>query len=117
MTSYDEKVLQAYADRIYRRAAGLIFSYAFFCAVIGAVIGAMFSAAVKATDTPWWAAVGAIGLCVGIAWGRSASLKLRAEAQQILCQVEVEKNTRAFKEWRPAPSDSGTHSEGRLAIR
>lgn len=90
MAQYDERIIQAYADALYERAAVIVFQYTAGVGVLGAV-GAYFSVG-NQTAT----AVGfGIGALFGYVLGRGKSFQLRLEAQTALCQVQIERNTRS----------------------
>ena len=88
MVTYDSGLLQEYADRLHRTAAGTELMYA----VGGVLTGASIGLVARDVQTTAVAAilVGAIGYIVGRAMG----FRLKLQAQLALCQAQIEKNTR-----------------------
>ena len=96
MAQYDPTVLQNYADSLYRKAQWM----SFICAVGGAAIGggtayAMGRFAVNPYTSPVAIAVLAgLGALFGAAVGHKWGVEYRFEAQKLLCQMQIEQNTR-----------------------
>jgi hypothetical protein len=97
-TQYDSSILQRFADDLYLRARWVILSTA---AAYGAVvfvltiIGLMVS--VKDLASLNWGLLGALTLvaaAIGAGRGREKVFQLKLQAQQILCQRQIEENTR-----------------------
>jgi len=104
-TRYDESILQAYADDLYNQASTIIFMTAakYFCySLVFSVLvswafvlyilhdsieggGPVFLGVVVITG---------LGMWVGISEGRRKSFRLKLEAQELLCQRQIELNTR-----------------------
>ncbi len=102
MAKYDSGILQDYADSLYRKAAWMTFK----CGVIGAVVGTVVALVLAyatgtriLSDTPWAAIVffGIIGALIGVAIGQRRSFAYRLQAQTVLCQMQIEYNTRSAK--------------------
>lgn len=100
-TSYDAEILQQFADDLYARARTIVFTEAVKYAVIAfalswAIAFGVRTAKPKADVEPLGGAVivGAIGAAVGVSAGRTKAFKLKVEAQTLLCQRQVELNTR-----------------------
>lgn len=101
MTTYDENVLQQYADTLYRQAKGIVLwtalKYGFVTFVV-AVAGAF--AVGDSRQIPLNTLVGLIliislvGAAAGVAAGRRKAFHLKLQAQQTLCQRQIEMNTR-----------------------
>jgi len=93
-TEYDDVILSGMADQLYREARWLELRYGLLGALAGLVGGAL---ATSAADAPWFfgAGFGAIlGAMVGYSLAKQAAFLLRVRAQTILCQVQIERNTR-----------------------
>lgn len=101
-TKYDAAVLQKYADDLYSQARWVIFSTTFVYGLV-TFIGAFLL--VSGLDLfkhpngslsiqPGVLVLAAIGAAVGLAAGRRKAFLLKLEAQKILCQRQVELNTR-----------------------
>jgi len=106
-TEYDAKVLQVYADDLYQQARYVVFTTALRYSVMTlllslVILGAFFayiSHGYQSPDSGSQATlsiliVTIIGIAVGINEGRRKAFRLKLEAQQILCQRQIEINTR-----------------------
>jgi hypothetical protein len=104
VTTYDENILQQYADDLYQQAKGIIVWTAIRYGLGVFIASWVFIMAVAATQrnigsdatTPlalsvFLAILGALA-CVGA--GRWKVFMLKLQAQQILCQRQTEINTR-----------------------
>jgi hypothetical protein len=94
--TYDENIILTFTERLYRRAASMVIAYALFGAMVGALAGVGIAIA---TSTPELikgvaAAIGAVGAVIGGMVGSERAFALRLLAQQALCQVQFERNTR-----------------------
>jgi F0F1-type ATP synthase assembly protein I len=103
MTTYDENILQQYADDLYQQAKWIIFwtavryGLAVFLVslVLGAVIGSQRQVS---TDTANQGVMlvlilTLVGIVAGVDAGRRKAFHLKLQAQQILCQRQIEINT------------------------
>jgi hypothetical protein len=117
-TDYDPKIIEAYAARLYRRAATMGVG----AAVTGAVVGAFFGAIPLTSLGDTWPIPSAfgfatmlIGVVAGalIGWviGDARAFGYRLQAQSALCQLQSERNTaavaRAIDVRRRAPAPAG----------
>lgn len=96
MVVYDPTILRRYANRINMSADLEILGWSFFGLFLGAIVGAIVSP-LKLIDVPSSELlyIGAlVGVFLGFLWGREKAFMLKVQAQQILCQVEIEQNTR-----------------------
>ena len=95
MIEYDPEVIQKYATRLYRRANSMMAAYALAGLVLGGLGGTMLGEAMMAASTTPALIGAAIGAVVGwmLASARAETLKLMA--QQALCHVRIEQNTRS----------------------
>lgn len=96
--SYDENVIVSFADRLYRRASSMVVAYMLFGVMVGVlpVVIAMGMNHVRPNAIGAVAAmVGLIGGVIGAMVGSERAFTLRLLAQQALCQVQIERNTRA----------------------
>ncbi|MBL8744765.1 MAG: hypothetical protein JNK58_00255 [Phycisphaerae bacterium] len=95
MPKYDEHIIEQYADRLYRRARGVILNWA---VALGVFFGGLAYFLARAADVESLSFVGAvgaaIGLVVGFLIGTERAFAIRLKAQQTLCQLQIEKNTR-----------------------
>lgn len=115
-TKYDEKVLQGYVDSLYAQARWIVFWCALRAVIIGAVGGAVAGIALFFVDRSELPdPVGAIriatgicagiGLLVGLSRGFDRAFQLKLEAQRVLCQMQIERNTRPAMNFSPTATD------------
>jgi len=105
-TEYDANILQVYADDLYKQAQSIIATTAVKYGLITFLISAPLSGVVFAyisheTKTDLGSTViftiiilTALGIVAGISEGRRKAFHLKLEAQQLLCQRQIELNTR-----------------------
>ena len=102
-TQYDSSILQRFADELYRQSKWIIFGTALrYCLVI--FLLAFVACFALGIQQPQFALsndglvvaciVSLIGIPIGIEAGRKKAFELKLKAQQILCQVQIEANTR-----------------------
>lgn len=92
---YDEAVLSEFARRLYRRALSIIV----WCTILGLLAGGTLGGALaEATKSGGGivALVVLVGGLIGYAIGSERAFMLRLQAQVVLCQVQIERNTRAL---------------------
>jgi hypothetical protein len=90
MVTYDAKLIQEYADRMYRSASQTVVMYSLAGIITGAPVG-LISRDLKLTVV---AAI-LVGI-LGYLLGKRKAFKLKLEAQLALCQVQIEENTRGL---------------------
>jgi uncharacterized membrane protein HdeD (DUF308 family) len=99
-TKYDSDVLQAFADRLYRRARWGVLWYGFLGLILGGAVGLILVALMQAASHSkeplnglalFFALIGAL---VGVGYGSEKAFQLRLDAQRTLCQLQIERNTR-----------------------
>ncbi|HEX8379870.1 MAG TPA: hypothetical protein VF619_04895 [Allosphingosinicella sp.] len=87
MISYDPKVIQEFADSLYSRADGIIMTYSAIGALLGLLAGYMVGGSGGGV-------LGVLlGLGIGYWMGTQRAFLLKLQAQQALCQVQIERNT------------------------
>lgn len=104
--SYDENVIVTFAERLYRRAATIVLAYAFLGGLIGALVvgGVAVGSHIHSDSTAGIGVVVAlIGVVLGAIVGSERAFALRLQAQTALCQVQIERNTRAAMMGRLGP--------------
>ena len=102
MAKYDEAILQSYADALYSRAAWIIAKYTIFTGGLGVLIGyapnLLWYFRPTAMASPESAGsmslFGIIGVVVGYSIGESKAFEYKLRAQTVLCQRQIELNTR-----------------------
>ena len=98
---YDEELILKGAEGFYRQARAIVVKHALTGAALGTLAGFLASLAWDATNSPnalVISAIALVGLWLGISSGRARAFALRFQAQQLLCQVQIERNTRALLE-------------------
>jgi outer membrane lipoprotein SlyB len=93
MAMYNSDVLDQFADDLNSRADQAVPISAFLGALLGAIVGAAASGG--SDNLPMFAGIGALVLAIiGGFLGRAKAFQLRVQAQTLLCQVQIEENTR-----------------------
>ena len=100
---YDPEILHQYADQLYTDAKWIIFTtalrYSIVTFVIAMLILMTFDARARLDPfgspnmVPVWA-VTIAGLLIGLEAGRRKGFRLKLEAQKVLCDRQIELNTR-----------------------
>lgn len=97
MVLYDEKVLQQFAEKLYRRAFQMLWTYPLIGALLGAG-GGWLLVQLRVVNGPGPIYVLAVLLAaVGYARATELAFTLRFQAQTALCQGKIEANTRLVK--------------------
>lgn len=102
MVSYDAAVIQEFADTLYSDAKTIAVRFTLFGFVFGIGIGYAIANGLGIDGTKTGMVVAVAGGVLGYMHGQTKAFALRLQAQQALCQVEVEKNTRLSAP-RPPP--------------
>ena len=100
-TKYDAAMLQQYADDLYAQARWVIFSTAFIYGLVTFGVtfvvsnaSTIFKSNFNLSIQPGVLLIAVIGAAVGVSAGRKKAFKLKLEAQTLLCQRQIELNTR-----------------------
>lgn len=97
-TQYDPGILQQYADELYRQAWDILFITAVQYGFVAFALGWLLANAglrPGGVDTSTMnIIVTAIGIVFGVSAGRRKAFAFKLQAQQILCQRQIEFNTR-----------------------
>ncbi len=96
MVSYDASVIEQFAEALYAQAKFIIIRYCVVAGAIGFVVGYLIAdgARLRGAEAGIGGLVAVAGLVLGFAAGRARSFTLRLQAQQALCQAQIEKNSR-----------------------
>jgi len=106
-TNYQAGILQEYADALYEQARHIIVRTAISYGLITFLVSALLSGVVFAYIAHEYQTnegnsllfsviiFTALGIAVGISEGRRKAFNLKVEAQQLLCQRQIELNTRS----------------------
>ncbi|WP_437596869.1 hypothetical protein WMF28_30270 [Sorangium sp. So ce590] len=99
---YDPQIIQQFAASLYRQANSIVATYALLFGLLGTAVGAPAGAFLLGNRSSWeiFAAVGAVVLggfvgLLGALMGQQRAFALKLQAQQALCQLQIEANTRA----------------------
>ncbi len=110
-TQYDSQILQDYADQLYKQAQSVVTStaakYGFVMFVASAVgIGVLSTVSQGALTFPVGIVIigvlTAVAVAAGVGAGRLKAFNLKLEAQRILCQRQIEQNTRTTEKMMAA---------------
>lgn len=94
MVPYDAEIIEQMASDLYSQARSIEFTWTVLGALGGAALGFTFGTSFD-WPVPWLVVGMVVGGLVGLSAGRSRSFRLKLEAQTALCQVQIERNTRA----------------------
>lgn len=99
-TGYDSSILQQFADDLYSRAGWIIISVAAMYGIVVFVLSiiGVLAASHSSLQVQEWGVIGTLTLvavAIGVNRGREKAFQLKLQAQQILCQRQIEENTRA----------------------
>ena len=108
-TGYDADILQTYADDLYKQARYIVITTTIryglltflVLTVLSAILSTYISRGPRATDEGSSLVLAVliitlIGIAVGISEGRKKAFELKLKAQQLLCQRQIEINTRSL---------------------
>lgn len=101
---YDEKVLVGFAERLYRRASSMVALYTVVAGVFGAAVVGLGGLLASGHEQVWafpnvlTLIFAALSAYIGARVGGERAFTLRMMAQTALCQVQIERNTRASAE-------------------
>ena len=103
-TRYDSAIIQTFADRLYSQADGVVI----ICVVIGILVGGGggYAAGQIVGSIVGAVIIGALGFAIGM----SIAFQLRLKAQILLCQMQIEENTRKTVEHSSLAISSSAHS-------
>jgi hypothetical protein len=105
-TEYDANILQSYADDLYKQAQRIVIQTTISYGLISFLVSALLSGLVFAYIAHEYQTnegdslilsvliFTALGIAVGISEGRRRAFRLKLEAQELLCQRQIELNTR-----------------------
>lgn len=99
MVSYDPKIIQEFAEGLYKKANSIIASYT----LLGLLIGLIIGFAVGEVKTGFYlnsdirtiltTILAIIGGLIGFSTGMGKAFILKLQAQTALCQMKIEQNT------------------------
>jgi hypothetical protein len=94
---YEPKVIEEFAASLYAQADSIIVGYSLLGVLVGGAGGYVVGM------LPWFSTIATVfgfllGGLVGFVTGKAKAFNLRLQAQQALCQVRIEANTRALQE-------------------
>ena len=89
---YKPAIIQQFAEKLYEQAGIVLVIYTLIGVVSGAATGSLFS--LYRTKTLYVLIGAAVGGLLGYVLGQYRAFMLRLQAQQALCQMKIEENTR-----------------------
>lgn len=117
-TQYDASILEQFADDLYSRARWVVLTTAAKYGVVGIVLSLLLALAVLQYQVnppiPNNTVAGLVivftlvAITLGVSAGRAKAFQLKLQAQQILCQRQIEVNTRAVNDWAGRAKASAT---------
>jgi hypothetical protein len=112
-TSYDPQILQDYADDLYKQARYIVIRTAlkyglivFLVSILGCFIMARLAGPEVSDAIPAIVIfLTLMGVVAGVDAGRREAFSLKLQAQELLCQRQIERNTNPHtNEGAPGPS-------------
>lgn len=99
MVQYDEKIIETFAEELYREAASLVRNSTLKWSFLGFMAGGIGGAAAGNWENSTNALiaavfVGAICGAIGYSLAKRRVFILKLQAQTALCQAQIERNTR-----------------------
>ncbi len=96
MAKYDPAVIQKFADRLYFQANTIIVVWTILGAIVGAAVGGTtVSGFLRVADPMVCVGITAVVMAiVGCLIGQTRAFHLKFMAQQMLCLMQIETNTR-----------------------
>lgn len=95
MIEYDPKFMKDHAAKLYDQAKSIIPAHFFIGLLIGMMVFSEFSNILMKTFDFLIVAIGVlIGAFMGLGSGYNKSAELKLRAQELLCQIKMEENTR-----------------------
>jgi len=93
---YEPKVIEEFAASLYAQADSIVVGYSLLGVLVGGAGG--YVVGMLPGISPITAIIGfLLGGLVGFVTGTAKAFNLRLQAQQALCQVRIEANTRALQ--------------------
>ncbi len=103
MVTYDPNVIQQFADALYARARSIVIRYTLAGALIGLFGGGIALSTVQnatrarldsSATTLIEIAMVVLAAILGLSSGRQKAFELKLQAQEALCQLQIEANSR-----------------------
>ncbi len=94
--NYDSKIIQEFADRLYKRANSIVAMYTLIGLFLGSVPAffLMTESEIETTTAVIVAGIVALfGGLIGFSTGRERVFRMKLQAQTALCQLKIEQNT------------------------
>lgn len=91
---YDSHFIQEFADRLYSESDRAVMQTTVTAAFLGVIAGLVIAALTHIQTTGFVSVCTVLAGCIGYVRGREKVFTLKLQAQQALCQMYTEKNTR-----------------------
>lgn len=91
---YDSGIIEQHARSLYSEADWVVYKYSFLGIILGGTAAAI-AARFQGSSIGVMGLVGAVvGFLIGNSMGRARAFQYRLQAQTVLCQMQIERNTR-----------------------
>jgi hypothetical protein len=95
MVEYDEEIIKQYAQNLYAQSKTITMRHFFIGLFAGVIVfGGVCDALLSSYDGLIISMGAMVGGFMGYGSGQNRTMELRIQAQQALCQVKMEENTR-----------------------
>ena len=91
---YDSHLIQEFANRLYFESDRVVMQSTVMAAFLGVIAGLVIAALTHIQTTGFVSVCTLLAGCMGYVRGREKAFILKLKAQQALCQMYTEKNTR-----------------------
>lgn len=95
MASYDPDIIQTMADRLYARARSITALWTLGGALTGFIVAGITATAIEShpAEAPITAGTFFLPIALGYVVGKERAFRLKVEAQKLLVQLQIERNT------------------------
>lgn len=91
---YDSHLIQDFADRLYFESGRVVMQSTVMAAFLGVIAGLVIAVLTHVQTTGFVSVCTVLAGCMGYVRGREKAFSLKLQAQQALCHMYTEKNTR-----------------------
>lgn len=91
---FQPAVIVEFASRLYKQADRLVITWMFALGILGFLAGSMAGSVARMSPLMPGVVISLIGALFGASYGRNQGFEMRLRAQQAMCQLQIEINTR-----------------------